>query len=147
MAALLQTVQSDLDSARRARDKDGVLLLGTILSDLKNREIELGRAMVDDEAIEVVRRGIKRRRESHEMYVAGGRPELAAREAAEVSMLERYLPAAPSADEIRAAVQAAVAGGAVTVGAAMAAVMPQFKGRVEGGTINAIVREELARRG
>jgi uncharacterized protein YqeY len=62
-------------------------------------------------------------------------------------VLERYLPAAPSTDAIRAAVRAAIASGASNVGAVMAIVMPQFKGRAEGGTINGIVREELTKSG
>ena len=62
-------------------------------------------------------------------------------------MLERYLPAQVPDDEIRAAVRAAIEGGAANVGAVMGKVMPQFKGRAEGGAINAIVREELSRRG
>lgn len=145
--SLLDRFQSELNAARRAQDRDLVLVLGTMLSDVKNRAIELGRDPTDDESIEVIRRGIKRRRESAEMYRMGGRAELAEREEAEVVVLERYLPAAPGDDEIRAAVRAAIAGGAPNAGAVMGKVMPQFRGRVEGGVINAIVREELARGG
>ena len=75
-----------------------------------------------------------------------GRGELAERERAEVEVLERYLPAAVSDQEIRDADRAAISGGAASVGAVMGKVMPQFKGRAEGGTINAIAREELARK-
>ena len=96
--------------------------------------------------IDVLRRGIKRRRESIEMYDKGGRADLAAIERAEVEALGAYLPAGVSDDEIRAAVVAAIDGGAANVGAVMGKVMAQFKGRAEGGTINAIVREELAAR-
>ena len=147
MSELIPRLQSDLADARRAQDKAGVLLLGTIISDVRNREIELRRELTDDDVIEVLRRGIKRRRESIAMYDSGNRPELAEKERVEVTALERYLPAAPGADEIRAAVREAIAGGATGVGGVMGAVMPRFKGRVEGGTINAIVREELAGQG
>jgi uncharacterized protein YqeY len=144
---LLERLQQDLNASRKARDSAATLLLGTIISDARNREIELGRDATDDETVEVIRRGIKKRRESIEMYQKGNRPELAGKEAAEVTLLERYLPAAPSADEIRAAVRAAIESGATAIGPLMSAVMPRFKGRAEGSVINAIVREELAARG
>ncbi|MDE3128978.1 MAG: GatB/YqeY domain-containing protein [Gemmatimonadota bacterium] len=139
-------LQGDLNASRKAQDKAATLLLGTIIADVKYREIELKRDLADDDVIEVLRRGIKKRRESIEMYVNAKRDELAAKERHEVTLLERYLPAAVDPEEIRAAVRAAIAAGAANVGTVMGQVMPQFKGRAEGGTINAIVREELARK-
>jgi hypothetical protein len=146
MTQLLARIQADLTTARKAQDKPKVLLLGTIISDMKNREIELKRDLNDDDVIEVLRRGIKRRRESIEMYDKGNRADLAATERNEVEALSAYLPAGVSDDEIRGAVVAAIEGGATNVGAVMGKVMSQFKGRAEGGTINRIVREELAAR-
>ena len=146
MAQLLARLQEDLNAARKAHAKGQVVLLGTIISDVKNREIELKRGLTDDDVTEVLRRGIKRRRESIEMYDKGGREDLATVERGEVETLGKYLPAAVSDDELRAAVVAAIDGGATNVGAVMGKVMPQFKGRAEGGTINAIVREELSKR-
>lgn len=142
---LFQKLQDDLTAARKAQDKPLTLLLGTLVSDAKNRQLEVNRELTDDEVVEVLRKGIKRRRESVEMYVKGGREDLAEKERSEVAIMERYLPAQASADDIRAAVRAAIAGGAANMGAVMGKVVPQFKGRAEGGTINAIVREELAR--
>jgi uncharacterized protein YqeY len=147
MSQLLSKLQNDLNASRKAGDKAGTLLLGTIISDIKNREIELKRDATDEDVVEVMRKGIKRRRESIEMFEKGDRQELAAVEKAQVAQLEKYLPAGASADEIRAAVKAAIAGGAKNIGAVMGAVMPQLKGRAEGGAINAIVREELAKSG
>ena len=146
MPPMLDKLQSDLNDARRAQDKPQVLLLGTIISDVKNREIELKRDLTDDDVTEVLRRGIKKRRESIEMYDKGGRADLAATERAEVEALGKYLPASVGEDEIREAVQAAINEGATNVGAVMGKVMPRFKGRAEGGTINAVVRDELAKR-
>jgi uncharacterized protein YqeY len=80
------------------------------------------------------------------MY-AGKREDLAEKERNEVTVLEAYLPASVSDDELRAAVRAAIAGGATQIGAVMGKVLPQFKGRAEGSTINAIAREELAKQG
>ena len=144
MSDLQSRLLIELTASRKAQDKPATLLLGTTLSEVKNRSIELKRDLTDDDVIDVVRKAIKKRRESIEMFSKGGRQELADKESAEVTMLERYLPAQVSADELRAAVRAVIAGGATTVGAVMAKVMPQFKGKAEGGTINAIAREELA---
>jgi hypothetical protein len=147
MSQLLATLQSDLNASRKAGDKAGTLLLGTIIADVRNREIELKRDVSDDDVIDVIRKGIKKRRESIEMYEKGNRAELAAIEKDQATRLETYLPAAVNPEDIRSAVKAAIAGGAKNVGAVMGAVMPQFKGRAEGGVINAIAREELAKTG
>src|SRR6478609_11296408 len=146
MPPLAARLQEDLNAARKSQDKPLVLLLGTVLADVRNREIELKRDLTDDDVTDVLRRGIKRRRESIEMYDKGGRADLAATERSEVEALTAYLPVGVSDDEIRAAVVSAIEGGATNVGAVMGKVMAQFKGRAEGGTINAIVREELAAR-
>ena len=146
MSQLLDRLQADLTAARRAQDKAAILVLGTILSDVKNKQIELRRDPSDDDVVEVLRRGIKRRRESVEMYAKGGRDDLREKEAGEIGVLEQYLPPAVDEAEIRAAVEAAVAGGAGQIGAVMGRVLPQFKGRVEGSEINRIAREVLAAR-
>ena len=145
MPQLAERLQEDLNTARKAQDKPLTLVLGTVLADVKNRRIELRRDPSDDEVIDVLRKAIKRRRESVEMFMTAGRDDLVAKERGEVEMLERYLPAQVSDDEVRAAVRAAIDGGARNIGAVMGKVLPQFKGRAEGGAINAIVREELSR--
>jgi len=144
MASLPERLRTAMNEARKQRDQARTLLLSTILSDIQNREIELKHPASDDEVAEVLRRGVKRRRESVEAYEKGKREDLAARERTEVKMLEEFLPAAVSPDEIRAAVRAAMAGGAQEMGPLMAKIMPQFKGRADGKLVNQIVREELA---
>jgi uncharacterized protein YqeY len=144
MSALLDRLQSDLNTSRKAQDKGATLLLGTILADVKNRRIELRRDPTDEDVIDVLRKGIKRRRESVEMYEKGGRNDLADKERGEVTALEQYLPAQVSEDEIRAAVRAAIAGGATSMGPLMGRVNPQFKGRIDGSVISRIAKEELA---
>ncbi|HTI62191.1 MAG TPA: GatB/YqeY domain-containing protein [Gemmatimonadaceae bacterium] len=146
MSPLLARLQSDLTTARKAQDKAQVLLLGTIIADVRNREIELKHDATDDDVVEVLRRGMKKRRESIEMYDKGNRPDLARVERAEVEALAAYLPAAMSDEEIRTAVVSAIDAGATNIGAVMGKVMGQFKGRADGAAINAIVREELGKR-
>lgn len=143
-SALAERLRQELNTARKGQDRATTLLLGTIISDVRNREIEQRRPATDDDVMEVLRRGIKRRRESIEMYEKGGREELAAKERAEVSMLEAFLPAQVGDDELRVAVKAAIAAGATSLGAVMGQVLPRFKGRAEGSRVSAIAREELA---
>jgi len=133
-----------MNDARKHRDQPRTLLLSTILADLKNREFELQHPPSDEETMEVLRRGIKRRREAAEQYSAAGRADRADVELAEVRALEQFLPAALDPEEIRRAVREAIAGGAKDVGKVMGQVMPRFKGRAEGKLVNQIVREELA---
>jgi uncharacterized protein YqeY len=132
-----------MNAARRAQDKERTLVLGTILANLKNREIELRRPVTDDDVIEVLRKGIKTRRESVEQYTTGNRPELAQVERSQIKVLEEFLPPAVDPEEIRAAVRTAIAGGAKELGRVMGQVLPMFKGRADGKLINQIVREEL----
>jgi|SRR5712664_126945 len=142
--SLADRLRAAMNEARKQRDQARTLLLSTILSDIKNREIELNHLPSDDETAEVLRRGIKRRRESVEIYEKAGRTELAATESAEIKALEAFLPASVPPEEIRAAVREAIAAGAKDMGKVMGAVMPKFKGRADGKVVNQIVREELA---
>ena len=147
MSELLARLQGDLNTSRKAQDKSATLLLSTVLSEVKNRRIELRREPDDNEVVDVLRKAIKKRREAVEMYDKAARADLADKERAEAAALEQYLPAAVPDEELRAAVREAIAGGAKQIGAVMGKVLPQFKGRAEGGTINAIAREELAKQG
>lgn len=142
---LLARLQGDQATARREQQKDRVMLLGMIVSEVKNREIELRRDVTDEDVLDVIRKGVKKRRESVELYAKAGRADLQEKEQQEIGVLEAYLPAQVDPAEVRAAVRAAIAGGATNVGTLMARVMPAFKGRVDGSIINAIAREELAR--
>ncbi|MGI8498984.1 MAG: GatB/YqeY domain-containing protein [Gemmatimonadaceae bacterium] len=145
MSDLFTRLQNDLNSARKSQDKPGTLLLGTVLSEAKNKKIELRRELTDDDVQDVFRKAIKRRRESIEAYEKGGRQDLVDKERSELYALESYLPAQVGDDELRDAVRSAIAGGARAIGAVMGKVLPQFKGRADGSRINAIAREELGK--
>lgn len=133
-----------MTAARKAQDKPRTLVLGSILSSVKNREIELKRALTDADVVDVLRKGIKTRTESLEVYEKAGRAELAADERFQISVLQSFLPPDIDPAEIRAAVRAAMQAGATDMAKVMAAVMPAFKGKADGKVINQIVREELA---
>ena len=145
MSDLLERVQSAMTASRKAQSKDRTLVLGTVLANLKNREIELKRTLTDEDVVDVLRRAVKTRRESIEQYDKAGRQDLSAVEQAEIKVLEEYLPADVDPEEIRVAVRAAIAGGAADIGKVMGQVMPSFRGRADGKVINQIVREELQR--
>ena len=138
-------MQGALTASRKAQQKDRTLLLGSIVAALRNREIELKRPLTDEDVVDVLRKGVKTRRESVEQFEKGGRTDLASIEKAQIAIIEEFLPADADPEEIRTAVRQAIAGGAGDVGKVMAQVMPAFKGRADGKVINQIVRAELQR--
>jgi hypothetical protein len=140
---LSSTLRGALNAARKAQNKDRTLVLGTILANLKNREIELRRPASDEEVADVLRKGIKIRREAVEQYTAAARKDLADAESAQIKVLEEFLPPAVDPEEIRAAVRSAIGAGAKDIGKVMSQVLPKYKGRADGKLINQIAREEL----
>jgi uncharacterized protein len=140
---MADSLRAAMNAARKGQQKDRTLVLGTILANLKNREIDLRRGATDEEVLEVLRKGIKIRREAIEQYTTGARPDLVAAEQAQIAVLEEFLPPAVDPEEIRAAVRAVIGAGAKDVGKVMGQVLPKYKGRADGKLINQIVREEL----
>ncbi len=145
MSELGNRLQGALTASRKAQQKDRTLLLGSIVAALRNREIELKGPLTDEDVVDVLRKGVKTRRESVEQFEKGGRADLASIEKAQIAIIEEFLPADADPEEIRTAVRQAIAGGAGDVGKVMAQVMPAFKGRADGKVINQIVRDELQR--
>lgn len=136
-------IRADLNDARRSKDRLRTTVLTTTLSEVRNREIELGRDATDDDVVAVVTRAIKQRKEASEQMRAAGRTELADKEDREAALLDAYTPAALSEEEVRSIVREAVASGADGMGAVMGAIMPRIRGRFDGREANRIVREEL----
>jgi len=143
-ASLKNRLQADLNEARKAREKLRTLVLSTTLSELRNREIEIGREADDAEVISVVTKAVKRRKEAAEQMAAGGRPELAEKERQEGEILGGYLPEGLSEAEVREMVRELLASGPQELGPVMGQLMPRLKGRFDGKVANRIVREELA---
>ena len=141
---LKDRLRGDLNEARRSRDKLRTLVITTLLSEMRNREIELGGEVGDDEVERLLGSAIKRRREAAEQMRQGGREELAEREEEEAEILKEYLPPQLGDAEVRGYVREAIAGGADNVGAVMKTVMPRVQGRFEGKELNRLAREELA---
>jgi uncharacterized protein YqeY len=142
-SSLKDRIRADLNVARKGRDRLRTTVLTTLLSDVRNREIEMGGDLVDEDLQAVITTSIKRRREAAEQMRDGGREELAAKEEQEAAMLQDYLPPRIGEDEVRVMVREAVAGGANDIGGVMKAVMPRVKGRFDGKELNRLAREEL----
>ena len=140
---LKEQIRSDLNDARRSKDRLRTTVLTTMLSEIRNREIELGREVADQDVIAVVAKAIKQRKDSAEQMRSGGRPELAEKEEKEIELLDPYTPESMDEEEVRAMVREAIAGGADNMGAVMGAIMPRIKGRFDGSDANRIVRDEL----
>jgi uncharacterized protein len=144
MSAPLQTrLEAELVDARRARDRARTTLLSMTLSELRNRRIELGREVTDEDVREVLTRARKRRQEAAEQMRAGGREELAEKEEAESEALAAFLPRQMDAAEVREIVRSLMDEGVRDVGPLMGRLMPRLQGRFDGKEANRIAREEL----
>ena len=144
MASELKTrIQSDLNAARKQRDKLRTLVLSTALSEIRNSEIDTGAEIDDDGVVQVLSRGIKQRNDSATQMREAGRGELADQEEAQAAVLAEYLPEALGQGEVRAMVRALLDSGIREMGPLMGRLMPQIRGRFDGKEANRIVREEL----
>jgi uncharacterized protein YqeY len=140
---LKERLRAEVNEARRAQDRLRTTVLTTTLSEVRNREIELGREASDDDVVAVIAKAIKQRKEAADQMRAAGRSELAEKEEREAELLEPYTPEALSEEEVRAIVRELIAAGASQMGAVMGGLMPRIRGRFDGAEANRIVREEL----
>ncbi len=145
---LEQTLSADIVTAMKAKDATRLTALRMLKTALTNKGIEKGRALEPAEELQVVSMLVKQRRDSIEQFTKGGRVDLADKEQAEIAVLDAYLPASASDEEIAAAVTAAVAEtGATTakdMGKVMKAAMAALAGKtVDGKKVNEAVRRSL----
>lgn len=146
--SLQEKIQEELKSAMKAKDGAKVSVLRLLLSALKNRRIELIHDLAPEQELEVVQREVKRRHESIEMFRQGERPELAAKEEAELAILQGYLPAQLSAEDLAALVREAIAesgaAGPAQAGMVMKVLMPRIKGKADGKQAKEMVERLLS---
>jgi uncharacterized protein len=154
--SLPQQIEKDIVAAMKARDSERTTALRMLKTALKNKEIEKREPLTDAEAIQVLTTLIKQRRESIEQFTKGNRPELAAKEASEIELIEAYMPKAAGEEEIRHLVEETIAELAVSgdclgpkdMGVAMKAVQAriQAKGlRADGRQVSELVKARLAK--
>ena len=145
---LAEKVNVDIASAMKAKDAPRLSALRMVKAAIMNKEVEKSRALEDAEVLQVLSALVKQRRDSVEQFSKAGRTDLVDKETAEIAVLEEYLPPAASAEDVEAAVAAAIAEtGAASprdIGKVMKAVMPKLAGKnADGRAINEAVRRKL----
>lgn len=142
-----ERLDEDLKTAMKSRDDLRVQVLRMLKSDLRYKKIELARELTDEDAIAVLSSSVKKRRDSIEEFRRGGREDLATAEAAEITIIQGYLPEQLSEEEVYALVDKAIAQtGARAIkdlGAVMKILMPDVRGRADGKIVNTAVRARL----
>jgi uncharacterized protein YqeY len=146
--SIVEQVEKDLPAAMKAQAALKLSVLRMMKAALKNRQVELGKPLDDAQAVPVLRTLVKQRHESVEQFRKGGRNDLADKEEAEIKIVESYLPAAATEEEIDAAVVAAIAEtgatGSKDLGKVMKAAMTKLAGRnVDGKRVNEKARAKL----
>jgi uncharacterized protein YqeY len=145
--SLKDRLETGLKEAMKSGDRVAVAAIRLSLSEVKNAMIDKRRPLEDNEVVNILRSGVKKRQESIEMFAKGGRQDLIDKETAELKVLEGFLPAAMAAAELEALVAAAIAEtGAASmrdIGKVMKAVLPRVAGRADGAEINKLIRAKL----
>ncbi|MDP2642907.1 MAG: GatB/YqeY domain-containing protein [Candidatus Peregrinibacteria bacterium] len=146
--SLKEQLQQDLMTAMKAKDEaslSAIRLLKTAIMKLETAGEP--KVATDEEVIQLVGKEIKQRKDSIEQFEKGGRPELAEKEKAELKVLEKYLPPQLGEDDIKAIIKEAMASTGASskadIGKLMGAIMPQTKGKADGGLVNRLVQEML----
>lgn len=146
---LTETIIADLTAAMKAKEADKLSTLRMVKANLMNRKIEKGGELTDDEVTKALQSLVKQRRDSIEQYESAGRADLASKEAAEIAVIDVYLPQAATVEEIAAAVDVAVAETAASsmkdMGVVMKAAMAHLDGRsADGKAVSDAVRSKLS---
>ena len=144
---IAEQLTTDMATSMKAGTAERTAVLRLLRSSMKNEEIKLGHALTDDEAMKVLQREAKQRRDSIEAYQKAERPELAAHEQSELTVIATYLPTALTRDELAKIVDEVVAAHGATdmkaMGAVIGAVMAKAGAAAEGGVVSQLVRERL----
>ena len=144
---LLSTLNDDMKQAMKAKEKDVLQVIRMIKASLQNEQIKLGRELTEEEDLTILAREMKQRRDSLAEFEKAHRDDLVEKVKIEIAIVERYLPAQLTEDEIRQIVLQAIeqtnATSSQSFGPVMGLVMPQVKGKADGAVVNAIVKELL----
>lgn len=144
---LLSTLNTDMKTVMRAKDKERLAVIRMLKASLQNEEIKVGHELNADEELTILSREMKQRRDSLAEFEKAGREDLSEKVKIEIAIVENYLPAQLTDEEIRQIVAQAIADTGATsakeFGKVMGAVMPKVKGKADGNQVNAIVKELL----
>ena len=143
MGKLTEQIRADLTESMKARTAERTSTLRMVQAALKNEQINVGHELSDEEALAVIRKGIKQRQDSVEQYTKGNRPELAAKEQSEIEILKSYMPPELSQAELESGLREIIAStGAQSkkdMGKVMKEATARYKGRADGKKIQEIV--------
>lgn len=150
--SLSEKIQSDIVTAMKARDDFRLSVLRMVKAAIQLKEVEKIRKLEDNESIQLLQTLLKQRKESIDQFTRGGRPELAEKEQREAAIIETYLPAGASAEEMDTAISQAIAEAGATSIKQMGAVVKAAKAKLEGKTVDGkalsdLVRERLSKLG
>jgi uncharacterized protein len=141
----IERIQSDLIVAMKEKDELRLSVLRMVKSALKNKEIDKMRPLDDMESLQILQTLVKQRRESIQQFTQGGRKDLADKEAKEIKIIEEYLPAAPTDEEIQRAVEAAIVEAGADSLKQMGAVVKAARAHLEGKAIDGKVLSDKVR--
>ena len=146
--SLTSTIKAAVKAAMKAKDKERLATLRLVQAEFKRVEVDERIEIDDTRALAVLDKMVKQRRDSAQQYADAGRAELAARENAEIEVIQEFLPAQLGADELAALVDAAIAAvdaeGMAAMGAVMGKLKPQLAGRADMGEVSKLVKAKLA---
>jgi uncharacterized protein YqeY len=146
--ALKERITEDMKSAMRAGDKERLATIRLALAAIKQREVDERITLDDAQVLAVLEKMIKQRKESVAQFESGGRADLVAKEQAEMTVLQGYLPAQLSAAELDGLIAEAIAAtGAASIkdmGKVMAAVKSKAQGRADMGAVSALIKQKLS---
>ncbi|MFZ2491694.1 MAG: GatB/YqeY domain-containing protein [Thermoanaerobaculia bacterium] len=147
MGSLSEKIRADLTDSMKARNAEKTSVLRMLQAALKNEQINVGRELSDEETLAIILKGVKQRQDSVEQFEKGNRPELAAKERAEMELLKDYLPPAVSDEELEAGLREIIAAtGAASkkdLGKVMKEATAKYRGRVDGKKIQETVARLL----
>ncbi len=145
---LVEKINQDMTTALKAGEQLKLSVLRMLSAELKNKKIELGKDLADEEALAVITKEVKKRKDSAQTFTQGNRDDLAQKELAEVEILSAYLPEELSDDELLALIKEAIAQTSATtkadMGKVMGALKPKIAGRADGAKVAKLVQENLA---
>ncbi len=145
--SLLSKLNDDMKTAMKAKEKETLQVIRMLKASLQNEQIKVGRDLTEDEELTVLSREMKQRRDSLTEFERAGREDLTEKVKGEITIVEQYLPAQLTDEEIRQIVVDAIektgASSPKEFGKVMGLVMPQVKGKADGNQVNAVVKELL----
>ena len=143
-----QRIESDMKDAMRAKDKERLGTIRLILAAIKQREVDERITLTDTDILAVLDKMVKQRRDSISQFQQAGRQELADKEAAEIAVIQQYLPTALSESEVETLIAEAIASSGATspqdIGKIMALLKPRLQGRADMGLVSRKVKEKLS---